>query len=347
MLSLFKKVRKGISKVFKKVKKAVKKIKIKDVLKVAAAVALAFVAPPLFGNMMTGLGSTMAGSSSAIIASIGNGVSAIGTAIGGTAATAGGPGFLSRTFSSVSGTISAGIDAAKNAGTMVKEFVRNPMEALQQGKTSFKTKLKTQMDRKLQELSSPDQLLKTGKEKLMGSMKEQLQQDIGVSNILPGEHDWYKHRLPPGQKGPLNFPGLPSWEEVQKSQKKPSNWFTRINVQDEARAFGKEAFEKIVQGNVEQAMGGPTGEEQAASLAAAGARAPQVSPFMIKSDPLSLPGTSAGNMASINRDINMENNPNILKSANDRIYGQVASGNIWANDAFSASWQSTMGNFAS
>mgnify|MGYP003134657240 CR=1 FL=1 len=323
---LFKKIRKGIGKVFKKIKKAVKKIKIKDVLKVAAGVALAFVAPPLFGNMMTGLGSTMAGSSSAIIASIGNGVTALGTAIGGTAATAGGPGFLSRTFSSVSGTISAGIDAAKNAGTMVKEFVRNPMEALKQGKTSLRTQL------------APEQLLRTGKEKLTGAMEDQLQKDLGfsftgktsntglLSNIMPGEHDYLERFKNP--------------EIIKPSQK--SNWFTRINVQDEARDFAKDAFKK----NIEQAMGGTSGEEQVASIAAAAANAPQVSPFMIKSDPLTAPGTAGGNMASINRDINMANNPNILKSANDRIYGQVASGNIWANDAFAASWQSTMGNFA-
>ena len=322
---LFKKIRKGIGKVFNKIKKAVKKIKIKDVLKVAAGVALAFVAPPLFGNMMTGLGSTMAGSSSAIIASIGNGVTALGTAIGGTAATAGGPGFLSRTFSSVSGTISAGIDAAKNAGTMVKEFVRNPMEALKQGKASLTTQL------------APEQLLRTGKEKLTGAMEEQLQKDLGFSFTGKGE----------GVLGEGFLKGR-SLTEVDLTgggiagQKKPSNIFTRINVQDEARAFAKDAFKK----NIEQAMGGKTTDEKMASIAAAGASAPQVSPFMIKSDPLALPGTSAGNMASINRDINMANNPNILKSANDRIYGQVASGNIWANDAFSASWQSTMGNFA-
>lgn len=313
---LFKKIRKGIGKVFNKIKKAVKKIKIKDVLKVAAGVALAFVAPPLFGNMMTGLGSTMAGSSSAIIASIGNGVTALGTAIGGTAATAGGPGFLSRTFSSVSGTISAGIDAAKNAGTMVKEFVRNPMEALKQGKTSLRTQL------------APEQLLRTGKEKLTGAMEDQLQKDLGFSNIMPGEDDYLERFRNP--------------EVIFPKPSKKSNIFTRINVQDEARAFAKDAFKK----NIEQAMGGKTTDEKMASIAAAGASAPQVSPFMIKSDPLALPGTSAGNMASINRDINMANNPNILKSANDRIYGQVASGNIWANDAFSASWQSTMGNFA-
>ena len=330
---LFKKIRKGIGKVFKKIKKAVKKIKIKDVLKVAAGVALAFVAPPLFGNMMTGLGSTMAGSSSAIIASIGNGVTALGTAIGGTAATAGGPGFLSRTFSSVSGTISAGIDAAKNAGTMVKEFVRNPMEALKQGKTSLQTKLKTQMDRKLLEASSPDQLLKTGKEKLMGSMKEQLQGDLGFSNIMPGEHDYLERFKNP--------------EIIKPSQK--SNWFTRINVQDEARKFAKSAADETIKGEIMGEWGGEgrqTGSDMMEAMAQAGANAPQVSPFMIQSNPLTAPGTAGGNMASINRDINMSNNPNMLTAANNRIYGQVASGNIWANDAFSSSWQSTMGNFA-
>ena len=123
---LFKGIRKGISKVFKGLKKAVKGIKIKDVLKVVGTIGVALVAPALLGNMMTGLGGAMAGSSSAIVSSIGSGISSLGTFIGGTAATAGGPGFLSRTFSSVSGTISSGIQAAQDAGTMVKEFFTGP-----------------------------------------------------------------------------------------------------------------------------------------------------------------------------------------------------------------------------
>tara|TARA_R110002020_G_scaffold473054_1_gene701786 strand:+ start:1509 stop:2417 length:909 start_codon:yes stop_codon:yes gene_type:complete len=123
---LFKGISKGISKAFKGLKKAVKGIKIKDVLKVVGTIGVALVAPALLGNMMTGLGGAMAGSSSAIVSSIGSGISSLGTFIGGTAATAGGPGFLSRTFSSVSGTISSGIQAAQDAGTMVKEFFTGP-----------------------------------------------------------------------------------------------------------------------------------------------------------------------------------------------------------------------------
>ena len=134
---LFKGIRKGISKAFKGLKKAVKKIKIKDVLKVVGTIGVALVAPALLGNMMTGLGGAMASSSSAIVSSIGSGISSLGTFIGGTAATAGGPGFLSRTFSSVSGTISAGIDAAKNAGTMVKEFFTGGNKGLAEGLQSY------------------------------------------------------------------------------------------------------------------------------------------------------------------------------------------------------------------
>ena len=122
MLSLFKNIRKGISKAFKGLKKAVKKITFKKAFKVIAAIGVALVAPALLGNMMTGLGGAMASSSSALVSTIGNGISALGTAIGGTAATAGGPGFLSRTFSSVSGTISSGIEK-------VSGFFKNPTKA--------------------------------------------------------------------------------------------------------------------------------------------------------------------------------------------------------------------------
>jgi len=119
---LFKGIRKGISKAFKGLKKAVKKITFKKAFKVIAAIGVALVAPALLGNMMTGLGGAMASSSSALVSTIGNGISALGTAIGGTAATAGGPGFLSRTFSSVSGTISSGIEK-------VSGFFKNPTKA--------------------------------------------------------------------------------------------------------------------------------------------------------------------------------------------------------------------------
>ena len=122
MMNLFKNVRKGISKAFKGLKKAVKKITFKKAFKVIAAIGVALVAPALLGNMMTGLGGAMASSSSALVSTIGNGISALGTAIGGTAATAGGPGFLSRTFSSVSGAISSGIEK-------VSGFFKNPTKA--------------------------------------------------------------------------------------------------------------------------------------------------------------------------------------------------------------------------
>ena len=134
---LFKGIRKGISKAFKGLKKAVKKITFKKAFKVIAAIGVALVAPALLGNMMTGLGGAMAGSSSALVSTIGQGISSLGTMIGGTAATAGGPGFLSRTFSSVSGTISAGIDAATNAGKMVKDFVTGGNKGLAEGLQSY------------------------------------------------------------------------------------------------------------------------------------------------------------------------------------------------------------------
>ena len=122
-MSFFKNIRKGISKAFKGLKKAVKKITFKKAFKVIAAIGVALVAPALIGNMMTGLGGAMATSSSALVSTIGSGISSLGTMIGGTAVTgAGGPGFLSRTFSSVSGTISSGIEK-------VSGFFKNPTKA--------------------------------------------------------------------------------------------------------------------------------------------------------------------------------------------------------------------------
>ena len=238
MLSLFKKVRKGISKVFKKVKKAVKKIKIKDVLKVVAAVGVAFVAPALLGNMMTGLGSAMAGSSSSIIASIGNGVSALGTAIGGTAATAGGPGFLSRTFSSVSGTISSGIEK-------VSGFFKNPTKA---GTEVLKDLAVDKAQDKIEEETGINpqvigDLLEQGKAFANGITDNDALEEIVVtarrregslSDIPVG--DASPSRLTAYQKGREKIIaniGDPVKDAIV--EKPESNIFTRFNLQDQLR----------------------------------------------------------------------------------------------------------------
>ena len=121
-MKFLKRIGKGISKAFKGLKKAVKKITFKKAFKVIAAIGVALVAPALIGNMMTGLGGAMASSSSALISTIGQGISSLGTMIGGTAATSSSGGFLSRTFSSVSGSITSGIEK-------VQGFFTNPTKA--------------------------------------------------------------------------------------------------------------------------------------------------------------------------------------------------------------------------
>tara|TARA_E500000305_G_scaffold60157_2_gene48015 strand:- start:3674 stop:4765 length:1092 start_codon:yes stop_codon:yes gene_type:complete len=121
-MKFLKRIGRGISKAFKGLKKAVKKITFKKAFKVIAALGVALVAPALIGNMMTGLGGAMASSSSALVSTIGQGISSLGTMIGGTAATSSSGGFLSRTFSSVSGSITSGIEK-------VQGFFTNPTKA--------------------------------------------------------------------------------------------------------------------------------------------------------------------------------------------------------------------------
>ena len=233
MLSLFKNIRKGISKAFKGLKKAVKKITFKKAFKVIAAIGVALVAPALLGNMMTGLGGAMASSSSALVSTIGNGISALGTAIGGTAATAGGPGFLSRTFSSVSGTISSGIEK-------VSGFFKNPTKA---GTEFIKDLAVDKAQDKFEEETgiNPEvigDVLNQGKAFVNGETNNDALEEITVTARRRGPlGDPSPSRLTVegkglGEQAAINI-GDPLKDAIVEKPK--SNIFTRFNLQDQLR----------------------------------------------------------------------------------------------------------------